>query len=175
MRISKLGLRAGLLSLLAMAAADAADAQEGSWAELIATADSIGPVERLMRPGRDFPCGAGVQLADSVQVAVTPREFLFAARSLRTRGAFTHPVLPVSGSGRFALREIRCDESGRPLTFVLERDHRYFFAVFSLRESPTFHALTFYTRSGEWACFRWESSTGRFSPGQCRAAAGAKC
>jgi hypothetical protein len=176
MRISRLGFRAGLCFLCsALVAADGTGAQESAWAELIAAADSIGPVPPLVSAAPDFPCGAGVQRADSVRVSAAPREFLFAARSLRTRGVFTHPILPATGAGTFALREIRCDEHGRPLTFELEREHRYFLVVFSLQESPTFQALTFLTMSGEWTCFRWQSGAARFSPGQCHASTGAKC
>lgn len=174
---SKAYARSAVLAFFLIGAgAGTVGAQQGSWGRLIAAADSIGPETPAVTPARTVACGAGVQLADSVQVSGgSAREFLFASRSLRTRGNFSHPVLPSSGSGRFALREIQCDETGRPFTFVLERDHRYFYLIFSLRDLPTFQGVTFFTDAGGWSCFRWEASTGSFAPAGCRPVAGSKC
>gem|GEM_PF-4001744 len=144
--------------LAAASGAGGASAQAGPWERLAAEADSIGPETPQFAPGRGIACGPGVQTADSVQVAGSPGpdEFLMAYRSLRTRGYFSYVDPPSTGAGRFALRHILCDRDGeRPRTFVLERDHRYFYLVFSLREDPAYQALTFRSGTGAWRPFRW--------------------
>jgi hypothetical protein len=153
--------------LLALAfSASAASAQADSWDRLVAEADSIGAETPRFAPSRWTACGPGVETPDSVQVsgAGGSEEFLFARRSLRTRGYFSYLEPPSTGSGRFALRNILCDqEEERPRTFVLERDHRYFYLVFSLRENPDYRALTFRSGSGEWQPFRWAPDHRTFS------------
>jgi hypothetical protein len=64
--------------------------------------------------------------------------------------------------------------TGRPLTFVLERDHRYFYLVFSLRPASSYAALTLFTVS-PGSCFRWAEEHGRFSPVACPGVGGRKC
>lgn len=155
----------GVLLALAFSAADA-PAQADPWKRMVAEADSIGPETPRFAPGRWIDCGPGVETPDSVQVSGSGEsdEFLFAQRSLRTRGYFTYPELPSTGSGRFALRHILCDQVGdRPRTFVLERDHRYFYLVFSLRDDPDYRALTFRSGSGAWRAFRWASEHRTFA------------
>ena len=127
------------------------------WHRLVAEADSIGPETPLFAPSRWIACGSGVESPDSVQVSAESAEFLFAQRSLRTRGSFIYFDPPSTGAGRFALRHILCEhEQGLPRTFVLERNHRYFYLVFSLREYPSYAALTFRMPSGAWRPFRWD-------------------
>lgn len=147
----------GVLLALAFSAA-AASAQADPWDRLVSEADSIGAETPRIAPGPSIACGPGVETPDSVQVSGSAgsEEFLLGQRSLRTRGYFTYPGLPSTGSGRFALRRILCDPEGaRPRTFVLERDHRYFYLVFSLRPDPDYRALTFRSAAGEWRPFRW--------------------
>ena len=101
--------------------ASTASAQGDSWDRLVAEADSIGPQTPRMAPSRWIACGPGVETPDSVQVSSSggSDEFLFAQRSLRTRGYFSYLEPPSTGSGRFALRNILCDPQGeRPRTFV---------------------------------------------------------
>jgi hypothetical protein len=145
--------------LLAVAfSAAAASAQGDPWDRVVAEADSIGAETPRMAPSRWIDCGPGVETPDSVQVSGSAErdEFLFARRSLRTRGYFSYLEPPSTGSGRFAVRNILCDQKGeRPRTFVLERDHRYFYLVFSLRDDPDYRALTFRSGSGAWQSFRW--------------------
>lgn len=155
----------GVLLALAFSAAGAS-AQADSWDRLIAEADSIGPETPRFAPSRWIACGPGVETPDSVQVSGSggPDEFLFAQRSLRTRGYFSYLELPSTGSGRFALRNILCDQEGdHPRTFVLERNHRYFYLVFSLRDDPGYRALSFRSGSGEWQAFRWAPHQRTFS------------
>lgn len=155
----------GVLLAIAFSAA-AASAQADSWDRLVAEADSIGAETPRVAPGPWIDCGPGVETPDSVQVSgsARPEEFLFGQRSLRTRGYFTYPVLPSKGSGRFAVRHILCEQKGeRPRTFVLERDHRYFYLVFSLRPDPQYGALTFRSAAGEWQSFRWAPDHRTFS------------
>lgn len=145
--------------LLALAFnAGAASAQADAWDRLVAEADSIGPETPRFAPSHWIDCGPGVQAPDSVQVSGSAGfdEFLFAQRSLRTRGYFSYLEPPSTGSGRFAVRHILCNQEGeRPHTFVLERDHRYFYLVFSLRDDPDYRALTFRSGSSAWQSFRW--------------------
>jgi hypothetical protein len=155
----------GVLLALALSAASAS-AQADSWDRLVAEADSIGPETPRVAPGPSIACGPGVETPDSVQVfgSTESDEFLFARRSLRTRGYFSYLEPPSTGSGRFALRNVLCDPDGkRPRTFVLERDHRYFYLVFSLRHDPDYGALTFRSGSGEWQPFRWAPDHRTFS------------
>ena len=108
---------------------------------------------------------SSVQRADSVQIAGGFDNFLFAQRSLRTRGIVTYVDMPGGGTGRFALREILCDEpDGRPRTFVLERDHRYFYAIFSIREIPSYEALTFLVGPDDWRPSEWDAEQRTFLP-----------
>ena len=70
-----------------------------------------------------------------------------------------------TGAARFAVRHVLChEEGGHPYTFVLERDHRYFYLVFSLREHPTYEALAFRSRSGDWRPFLWDPARRTFAP-----------
>jgi hypothetical protein len=39
---------------------------------------------------------------------------------------------------------------------VLERDGRWFYLVFALREWSTYEALKLRTETGEWRPFRWD-------------------
>ena len=167
---------AGILAGFAFAAvAGTAAAQDNSWPTLIQEADSIGPETPAFAPSRWTPC-APVLAADSVRVAGPADEFLFAVRSLRTRGYFSYREPPEMGSASFALRAILCDEeTGRPRTFVLERDHRYFYLVFSLRDVPTYRAVTLFTGSASGSCLRWAPEPGRFGPVACSGAGGRKC
>ena len=167
---------AWILAGFALAAvAERASAQGDTWRTLIQEADSIGPETPAFAPSRWTPCAA-VLAADSVRVAGPADEFLFAARSLRTRGYFSYREVPELGSASFALRAILCDgETGRPLTFVLERDHRYFYLVFSLRDVPTYRAVTLFTGSASGSCLRWAPEPGRFGPVACGSAGGRKC
>jgi hypothetical protein len=151
-----IGSCAVLLALASSAAT--ASAQADAWDRLVAEADSIGPETPRFAPSPWIDCGPGVETPDSVQVSGSAKadEFMFGQRSLRTRGYFTYPGTPSTGSGRFAVRRILCDPAGeRPRTFVLERDHRYFYLVFSLRPDPQYRALTFRSAAGEWQAFRW--------------------
>lgn len=162
-----------LVALAVSAAAGSARAQDDPWLRLVLEADSIGPETPGFAPSRWTPCAA-TPAADSVRVSGPSDEFLFGVRSLRTRGMFTYRELPDTGSGTFALRAILCDEAGRPLTFVLERDHRYFYLVFSIRAVPDYRALMLFTgRPG--SCFRWAEEHGRFLSVACPGAGGQKC
>lgn len=174
---TSVAVRLAIAVVLAMAIdAGTLGAQETPWTRLVAEADSIGPDMPRVAPSRWIECGPGVQRTDSVQVSPSTEQFLFATRSLRTRGYFSYLDVPDAGSGRFAVRAILCDEgAGRPLTFVLERNHRYFYLVFSLRENPTYESLVFFRGPGDSSCFRWDPTSRRFSPGACRSSAGAKC
>ncbi len=157
----KCGAAAALV--LALDAA-AAPAQADPWRRLVAESDSVGPATPPFAPSRWNECGAGVEAADSVQVTAGPGGFLFARRSMRTRGYFSYVEPPATGAGRFALRHVLCDEKrGHPYTFVLERDHRYFYLVFSLRERPGYEALSFLTRPGDWRPFRWDPARRTFT------------
>jgi hypothetical protein len=160
-------------ALAVTATAGRVRAQDDPWRALVAEADSIGPETPRMAPSAWTPC-AGVPAADSARVTPPADEFLFAARSLRTRGLFSYVELPVAGSGTFALRAILCDERGRPLTVVLERDHRYFYLVFSLRAVPSYRALTLLSADRR-RCWRWREEHGRFAISPCPAAPGRKC
>lgn len=162
-----------LVAFAVVAVAGSARAQDDPWLRLVLEADSIGPETPRFAPSRWTPCVA-TPVADSVRVAGPSDEFLVGRRSLRTRGMFTYVELPDTGSGTFALRAILCDESGRPLTFVLERDHRYFYLVFSLREVSSYRAVTLFTGSPR-SCFRWAEEHGRFSPVACPGARRRKC
>ena len=167
---------AAIIAGLAIAAdARTAPAQDRSWRTLIQEADSIGPETPRFAPSRWTPC-VGTPAADSVRVSGPSDEFLLGIRSLRTRGMFTYAELPEAGSGSFALRAILCDEeTGRPRTFVLERDHRYFYLVFSLREVSSYRALTLFTGSTPQSCLRWATELARFGPVACGGAGGSKC
>ena len=167
---------AWVLAGFALAAvAERASAQGDTWRTLIQEADSIGPETPAFAPSRETPCAA-VLAADSVRVTGPGDEFLFAVRSLRTRGYFSYREVPALGSASFALRAILCDEeTGRPLTFVLERDHRYFYLVFSIREVPTYRALTLFSGSPPGSCLRWAPDLGRFGPVACGGAGARKC
>src|SRR5688572_20869689 len=111
---------AGIIAGVAFAAgAQTAHAQDDSWRTLILEADSIGAETPAFAPSTWTPCTPTIA-ADSVRVAGPTDEFLFAARSLHTRGYFSYLEPPATGSATFALRAILCDEAtGRPLTFVL--------------------------------------------------------
>ena len=163
-----------VLPMLALAAhAGSARAQaDDPWRRLVLEADSIGPETPGFAPSRWTPCAA-TPGADSVRVTVPSEEFLFARRSLRTRGMFTYAELPRTGSGTFALRAILCDEAGRPLTFVVEREHRYFYLTFSVQTAPTYRALTLFTYDG--SCLRWAEEHGRFMAVTCPGAGSRKC
>lgn len=166
---------AGLAALAAAGSVETAHAQDKPWRRLVAEADSIGPDTPLFAPSRWTPC-TQAPAADSLRVTGPTEEFLFGTRSLRTRGMFSYFDLPATGSGTFALRAILCDDdTGKPLTFVLERDHRYFYLVFSLRDMPTYRALTLFTRTGPGSCFRWDPESSRFAPAACPGPGGAKC
>lgn len=167
---------AGVLAGFAFAAvAETAHAQDDPWRTLILEADSIGPETPWMAPSRWTPCAAPVA-ADSVRLSGPADEFLFAARSLRTRGYFSYREPPETGSASFALRAILCDEeTGWPQTFVLERDHRYFYVIFSLRAVSSYSAVTLFTGSGLRSCFRWAAEPARFGPVACGGAGGSKC
>lgn len=159
--IVKCGAAAALL--LALDAA-AAPAQADPWHRLVAGADSVGPETPRFAPGRWIECGEGVERPDSVQVSGGSEELLFARRSMRTRGYFDYRDLPATGAARFAVRNVLChEEGGHPHTFVLERDHRYFYLVFSLREHPTYDALAFLTRRGSWEPFLWDPARRTFA------------
>lgn len=162
-----------LAALALTGATGSARAQNDPWRSLVADADSIGPETPRVAPSRWTPC-SGVPAADSARVTPPADEFLFGTRSLRTRGLFSFEELPRAGSGAFALRAILCDERGRPLTVVLERDHRYFYLVFSLRALPGYRALTLFSGDGS-RCWRWDEEYGRFSISPCPAARGRKC
>lgn len=156
---------AGLALALGLSAG-AAPAQTDPWQRLVAEADSVGPVTPRVAPTRWTACGPGVQAADSVQVSGGSGDFILSRRSLRTRGYFSSVDPPATGAGRFALRHILCDqERGYPLTFVLERDHRYFYLVFSIREPPSYAALAFRSASGAWRPFRWDAERRTFTAG----------
>lgn len=148
----------GCCVALALALADVtAAAQEDPWRRLVSEADSIGPETPDFAPTPWTPCAPGVRATDSLEVAGGPAEFLLARRSLRTRGYFTYAEPPAAGAGRFALRAVLCDQvPARPITFVLERDGRWFYLVFALKEWSTYAALKLRTESGEWRPFRWD-------------------
>lgn len=169
-------VRAGIVAGLAVAAlAEAAQAQDDAWRRLVLEADSIGPETPPMAPSRWTPC-ASAPVADSLRLSGSTDEFLFAVRSLRTRGYFSYREPPPTGSATFALRAILCDErTGRPLTFVLEREHRYFYLVFSTREVSSYRSLTLFTGSSPGSCLRWTPELGRFAPAECGGAGGRKC
>lgn len=172
--ISRSLVKPWFLALLVLVAfAGSARAQDDPWVRLVLEADSIGPETPRFAPSRWTPCSA-TPSADSVRVAGASDDFLVGVRSLRTRGMFSYRELPTTGSGTFALRAVLCDESGRPLTFVLERDHRYFYLVFSLRADPDYSALTLFT-AGPRSCFRWAEDHGRFVSVECPGAGGQKC
>jgi hypothetical protein len=142
----------------------AATTQEGDWQRRIAEADSIEPEPPDVDPSPGAACGPGVELSDSVQVSGPADEFLSRAASLRTAGYFTRFRFPDEGAGRFALLRVTCDpETGRPVHFTLERDHRYFYLGFILRAWPTFHALRFRSPAGTWEAFRWDTERRTFS------------
>lgn len=162
-----------ILAVLATAAAGNAHAQDDPWRRLVLEADSIGPETPRFAPSRWTPCSA-TPVADSVRVAGPSDGFLVGRRSLRTRGMFTYVELPDTGSGTFALRAILCDEKGRPLTFVLERDHRYFYLVFSLREVPSYRSLTLLNANAQ-SCWRWAGEQGNLVQVACPGAGGHKC
>jgi hypothetical protein len=141
-----------------------AAAADDAWRRLIAESDSVGPETPLAVPGPRTPCTAGVEIADSVRVTGGSGEFLLGRLSLRTRGNFTYPDPPRAGAARFAIRAVYCDrEHGHPYTFVLERDHRYFYLVYSLRRHPTYAGLSFRTEAGAWRAFRWDPDGRTFS------------
>lgn len=162
------------LSLIA-ASPIVARAQDDAWAQLVAEADSLGPQTPRMLPTRRIECGPEVQRPDSMKVTGRSVEFLLATRSRRTRGYFRYLDVPSAGTGTFAIREVYCNAEGRPHTFVLERDHRYFFLIFSLREHPTFSGVRFLTREGPWSCRRWDQESRRFDPVDCLIPGGSKC
>lgn len=163
-----------ILVVLAFAAvAGSARAQDDPWLRLVLEADSIGPETPSFAPSRWTPCAA-TPAADSVRVSGPSDEFLFGVRSLRTRGMFNYGELPDTGSGTFALRAILCDDTERPLTFVLERDHRYFYLIFSLREVTRYRAVTLFTGSPR-SCFRWAEEQRLFLSVECWGAGGRKC
>lgn len=167
-----------LLSLIA-AFPIVAQAQDDPWARLVADADSLGPRTPRMLPSRRIECGPGVQRADSMLVSARPVEFLLATTSRRTRGNFRYltvpSTVPSTGTGTFAIREIYCDGEGRPHTFVLERDHRYFFLIFSLRDLPTYSGVRFLTGEEPWSCRRWDQASRRFALADCPMSGGSKC
>ncbi|HUR92468.1 MAG TPA: hypothetical protein VMY38_07320 [Gemmatimonadaceae bacterium] len=163
-----------LLSLIA-AFPLAAGAQDDPWARLVAEADSLGPQTPRMLPTRRIECGPGVQRADSMRISGRPAEFLLATTSRRTRGYFQYLTVPSTGTGTFAIREVYCDGEGRPYTFVLERDHRYFFLIFSLRDLPTYSGVRFLTGDQPWSCRRWDQASRRFDPVDCPMPGGSKC
>lgn len=169
-------VRAAIAAGFALAAlAGSARAQDDPWRTLVLEVDSIGPETPRFAPSRWTPC-VGTPAADSVRVAGPSDEFLVGSRSLRTRGMFSYVELPASGSGTFALRAMLCDEeTGRPRTFVLERDHRYFYLVFSLREVSSYQALTLFTGTSPRSCLRWAAEGGRFGPIACDGGGGSKC
>lgn len=157
-------VRWAALAALALDAA-ALPAQHDPWRELVAQADSVGPETPRITPGREVECGPGVQAPDSVQISSAgAEEYMFKTRSLRTRGYFSSVSTPRTGAGRFALRRILCHaERGHPATFVVERDHRYFYLVFTLRPSSTYRALAFRTAAGQWLPFRWDAARRAFT------------
>jgi hypothetical protein len=138
-------------------------AQHEAWEELVAQADSFA-VTPAMLTGPSVACGPGVEVRDSVEVSAPGEEFLFKARSARTRGYFTSVDVPEHGSGRFALRRMRCDSTGRPLELLVERSHRYFYLRFSLRPRPTYSALRFRSGGGTWEAFAWDPRRRAFAP-----------
>lgn len=168
--------RTGVLAALAVTVIPGpARAQDDAWRTLVLEADSIGPVTPRFAPTRWTPC-ADAPAADSLRLSGPADEFMLSSRSLRTRGYFTFAELPDAGSGTFALRAILCDEeSRRPLTFVLERDHRYFYLIFSLREVSSYRGVTLFSGSAPESCYRWAPDPGRFAPVACSGAGGRKC
>jgi hypothetical protein len=169
--IANCGAAAALF--LALDAA-AARAQADPWHRLVAEADSVGPDTPHFAPSRWLECGAGVERADSVQVSGGPEGFLFARRSMRTRGYFDYQDLPPAGAARFAVRSVLChEEGGHPYTFVLERDHRYFYMVFSLRKKPTYEALAFRSGAGDWRPFLWDPARRTFAASKTKRPGGA--
>lgn len=155
----------GFCVALALAATDVtAAAQEDPWRRLVSESDSIGPETPDFAPTPWTACAPGVRAADSLEVAGGPAEFLLARRSLRTRGYFTYAEPPAAGAGRFALRAVLCDQvPERPTTFGLERDGRWFYLVFALREWSTYEALKLRTGAGEWRRFLWDAERRTFA------------
>jgi hypothetical protein len=154
------------IALALAMAATSADAQNDAWSRMVAESDSVGDTTPHWAPGRMLDCGPGVPIADSVQVAGgESKEFLFARRSLRTRGMFSY-LDPPAGAGRFELRAIYCHEpGGHPFSFILERDHRYFYLVYSLTERPTYADVLFRSPAGEWRPYFWDASARTLGPG----------
>ena len=164
-----------LLLVLIAASPLAARAQDDPWARLVADADSVGPDTPRLLPSRRIQCGVGVQRLDSIQVTGEAVEFLLATRSRRTRGYFRYLTVPRDGTGTFAIREVYCDAAGHPYTFVLERNHRYFFLMFSLRDLPTYSGVKFLAGQGPWGCRKWDPESRRFDPVECPLPGGSKC
>lgn len=160
------------ITLALVMTATSANAQPDGWSRMVAESDSVGATTPHWAPGRKLDCGPGVTGADSVEVAGgESREFLFARRSLRTRGMFSY-LDPPAGAGRFALRAIYCHEpAGHPFTFILERDHRYFYLVYSLTQHPTYAGVLFRSPAGEWRPHVWDASARSLAPGPVPAAA----
>jgi hypothetical protein len=157
------------LALDATAAAAQSDDRWDSsdrWDRFVAEADSIGPVAPFARAARSVRCGPGVQVADSVELSGALTEFIFARYSTRTRGMFDHMYNWFGrGSVRLALLAVECEpDNGRPYVLVLERDHRYFYAVFSLRERPTYSTVRFRSATGEWQLYLWDPQRRTFAP-----------
>ncbi len=164
-----------ILLAVIVAVPTVARAQGDPWVRLVADADSIGPETPRMLPTRRIECGPGVQPADSMKVSGRAVEFLLATTSRRTRGYFQYLTVPATGTGTFAVREVYCDADGRPYTFVVERDHRYFFLIFNLRERPTFSGVRFLAGDGPWSCRRWDREDRRFDAVDCPIPSGSKC
>ena len=145
---------AALASVLAPAAAPAQGHWPRTWEELYAAADSVGPEAARVAPTRWRECPPQLPRSDSLRVTGSSGEFWLASRSLRTRGYFTSWEVPTEGTGEFALLHVLCHtEEGFPYTFVLERDHRYFYLVFALRESPTWSGISIRREDGSWAAY----------------------
>ena len=159
------------IALALATAATPAAAQEDAWSRMVAASDSVGAETPHWAPGRMLNCGPGVAGADSVEVAGgESSEFLFARRSLRTRGRFSY-LDPPAGAGRFSLRAIYCHEpAGHPFSFILERDHRYFYLVYSLTDRPTYAELLFRSPAGAWRPHVWDASARTLAPGPAPAA-----
>ncbi len=145
--------------------ASAARAQAVSWARLVAESDSVGPEAPRIRPGPWEACGPGVQVTDSVRVAAGSEPYLLARASLRTRGVVTYADPPLHGEGRFALHRVLCDpQGGRPRAFVVERDHRWLYLTFHLRDAPSYDALRFFSGSARPRPFHWDPARATFQP-----------
>jgi hypothetical protein len=128
---------------------------QNSWDRLVASSDSFGPEVPTEAPSPNVRCGAGVHAADSIQVSGGTGEYSLAARSQRTRGYFTSIHTVPVGASVFALREVLCEDgTGRPIEFVIERDHRYFHLRF-LHARPSYRSLRFPTGAGDWAAPTW--------------------